>query len=154
MHVLHQDHLEFRQQPQQQRRVMASQGIAMIMQPVAGGIAPDPYLPGAMQAPPLLQESTVLTTTTTTTPFEDFPRDWRASLENEKNATWIEYLKSKIPLSSVPDFFLEPTTYAPFLYDAIWSLGLSMCEVGAEQDQLDGIAIMDKFKYLDFEGAS
>jgi hypothetical protein len=154
MHVLHQDHLEFRQQqlqqPQQQRRVMASQGIA-IMQPVGGGIAPDPYLPGEMRAPPLLlQESTVLTTATTT-PFEDFRRDWRTSREN---ATWIEYLKSKIPLSSVPDFFLEPTTYAPFLYDAIWSLGLSMCEVGAEQDQLDGTAIMDKFKYLDFEGAS
>jgi hypothetical protein len=73
-------------------------------------------------------------------------------------------LKNNIPLDSIPDFYQEPTTYAPFLYDAIWSLGKSMCEAEAEAAQvagetngdviLSGPAIMKEFKNLDFIGTS
>jgi hypothetical protein len=88
------------------------------------------------------------------TPFEQFRTTWRTFLQDPK---WIAYVRDKLPMddSTLIEFAQEPSVLAPFLYDAIMSLGMAMCQATTNANAT-GTAdeIMKEFQTLNFTGAS
>jgi hypothetical protein len=135
---------------------LATPGIGVLQQ--AGGVTPDPWLPDQDRTPPLSENPQ--------TGFENFRTAWRESLQDEE---WVAYVRSKYPASLLENeelpviiegwdrdmpFSQEPTTNGPFLYDAVLSLGLAMCEAESENGFLTGSQVYQEFLNLRFEGAT
>lgn len=52
------------------------------------------------------------------------------------------------------DFTDNPNGFLSFLYDAVTAIGLSMCQAGENASFFSGVDVFEKFRHLDFEGAS
>eukprot|EP00934_Nitzschia_sp_Nitz4_P000717 Nitzschia sp. Nitz4//scaffold306_size21755//18232//21199//NITZ4_008592-RA/size21755-processed-gene-0.29-mRNA-1//-1//CDS//3329547120//717//frame0 len=121
----------------------------------AGGYVADPWIPGEDRVPALSANPT--------SGFERFRTAWRQSLDDEE---WVAHVRSKYPASLMDDsiaqwnpdasFLHEPGNFAPYVYDAVMSLGLAMCQSGSDTDTfVSGTEIYDSFlETTNFEGAS
>ena len=144
----------------------ATPGVGLIQ--FAGGVSPEPYLPGEERLPPL-NENPV-------TGFEKFRTAWREALNDEH---MVAYFRSKLP-TSLEEFYsdsfdrnepfsVEPSIHSPFIYDAVMGLGVAICRALAHMDDADpdadstptssirsitGEQIYQEFRNLDIEGAS
>ena len=85
---------------------------------------------------------------------------WRHVLKND---AFRDYVTSKLPasLDNVTGFdrnnvlyTREPGAYRPFLYDAVFALGISMCRAGKSKNFFDGPSIMNEFRQINTTGAS
>jgi hypothetical protein len=127
----------------------AYDGLGIIQ--MAGGVTTEPIINGeAAVSPP--DESA-------TTGFEKFRLSWAEALQDPE---FSEYVRLRLPdslsvLSSFDrnaTFANDPGAFRPFLYDAVTSFGLSMCQAGQNSTFFTGPGIYNEFRQLDFEGAS
>lgn len=144
--------------PKDSPLALASPGVGILQ--YSGGITPEPWLPDTVRMPPLQEPPR--------NGYERFRTAWRSSLDDED---WKAYVRSKYPASlsregGVPgwdpqaEFALEPTIQSHFIYDAVWSLGIAMCQVSTENNDtsadgfIAGPEIYEHFLELEFEGAT
>jgi hypothetical protein len=127
----------------------AYDGLGIIQ--MSGGVMTEPFISGeAAVSPP--DESA-------TSGFEKFRLSWTEALQDPE---FLEYVRLRLPDSlSVLSSFDRNATFAndpgasrPFLYDAVTSFGISMCQAGRNSTYFTGPGIYNEFRQLDFEGAS
>ena len=129
----------------------ATEGVGLLQ--FASGVDSDPYFPGEVRDPPLAEDPS--------TGFEKLRIAWRDAVTDVRLTS---YFRSKLPDSleavegfdRAASFAKEPSNvFAPFLYDAVMALGLSICRAGVENTVLPtGTEIFNAFLSTDFEGAS
>jgi hypothetical protein len=118
---------------------------------MSGGVTTDPFISSeAVLSPP--DENA-------TSGFDQFRLSWAEALRDPEFA---EYVRLRLPdsLSALSNFNRsvtfanDPGAFRPFLYDAVTSFGLSMCQAGQNSTFFTGPGIHNEFRQLDFEGAS
>jgi hypothetical protein len=118
---------------------------------MSGGVTTEPFNSGEAALSPPGEIAT--------SGFEKFRLSWAEALEDPE---FVEYVRLRLPnsLSALSGFdrnatfAIDPGAFRPFLYDAVTSFGLSMCRAGQNSTFFTGPGIHDKFRQLDFEGAS
>lgn len=94
-----------------------------------------------------------------TSGFERFRLSWRNALQDEDFRAFVH---TKLPesLNETSNFVLndtfsnEPFGWHPFLYDAVTSLGVSMCNVNASSRFFTGKDVYSHFQEIDIVSAS